>query len=196
LFTGQLAPTYAPDLKLAGVAASAPPTDLAELFRIKGEGTFGKVLSAYALDAWSRVYGHNLDTVFTPVARPIVQRIVRLCIHNSTQALAFLPLTTLLKVAYLKSPPWQTEPWKTLLKQNTLGETRTPAPVFIAQGSADQIVHPPITAAFARHLCGMGEKVDYRVYSGVGHDAGAQSAPDVVKWIADRFAGKPPPTTC
>ena len=42
----------------------------------------------------------------------------------------------------------------------------------------------------------MGEKVEYRVYPGVSHDAGEQSAPDVVTWIADRFAGKPPPSTC
>jgi len=137
LFAGQLAPTYAPDLKLVGVAASAPPTDLKELFRLKGEGRFGKVLSAYALDAWSQVYGHDLETVFTPVARPIVRRMVRLCIHNTTQALAFLPLTQILKIGFLKSPPWQTEPWKTLLQQNTPGQTTTPAPILISQGGAD-----------------------------------------------------------
>jgi hypothetical protein len=55
-----------------------------------------------ALDSWSKVYGHDLDTIFTPVARPVVARI----------------------------------------------------------------------------------------------DAGAESSPDVVKWIADRFGGKPPPSTC
>lgn len=196
LFAGQLAPTYAPDLKLVGVAPSAPPTDLKELFRLRAEGTFGRVLAAYALDSWSRVYGHDLETILTPFARPIVQRMVRLCLHNQTQALAFLPLTTILKVGYLKSPPWQTEPWQTLLTQNTPGETKTPAPIFLAQGGADPLVHPPITATFARHLCSMGDRVEYRVYPGASHDAGAESAPDIVKWIADRFAGKPPPSTC
>jgi alpha-beta hydrolase superfamily lysophospholipase len=196
LFAGQLAPTYAPDLRLVGVAASAPPTDLKELFRLRAEGTFGRVLAAYALEAWSQVYHHDLETILTPVARPIVRRMVRLCLHNQTQALGFLPLSTLLKIGYLRSPPWHTEPWKTLLQQNTPGASRIPAPVFIAQGGADALVHPPITAAFARHLCGMGEKVEYRVYPGVPHDAGAESAPDIVRWIADRFAGKPPPSTC
>jgi hypothetical protein len=42
----------------------------------------------------------------------------------------------------------------------------------------------------------MGEKVVYRVYPGAGHDAGAESSSDVVKWVADRFAGKSPPSTC
>jgi len=67
LFAGQLAPTYAPDLKLVGVAASAPPTDLKELFRLKGEGRFGKVLSAYALDAW---YDRAKTTMFMATDRP------------------------------------------------------------------------------------------------------------------------------
>jgi len=196
LFAGQLAPTYAPDLKLVGVAASAPPTDLKQLFQLNSEGTFGRVLAAYALDTWSQVYHHNLETVFTSLARPIVHRMVRLCMHNQTQALGFLPLTTILKVGYLKRPPWQTEPWKTLLAQNTPGQVKTPAPILISQGGADQLVHPPVTAAFVKQLCRIGEKITYRVYPGVVHDAGAESAADVVTWIAARFAHQPAPSTC
>ncbi len=196
LFTGQLAPTYAPDLKLVGVAASAPPTDLKELFQLKVGLPFGKVLSAFALDAWSKVYHHDLEAIFTPVARPIVHHILRLCIHNQTQVLAFIPLTQLLKISYLKSLPWTTEPWKSLLLQNSPGQTKIPAPVLISQGAADLLVHPSVTAAFAQHLCRLGERVYYRVYPGVGHDAGAQSGPDVTKWIANRFAGAAAPTTC
>jgi acetyl esterase/lipase len=196
LFAGQLAASYAPDLTLMGVAASAPPTDLKELFRIRGEGTFGRVLAAYALDSWSRVYGHDLESVFAPVARPVVNRMVKLCMHNQTQMLGLLPLTAVLRVRYLKSPPWKAEPWKTLLQQNTPGETRTNAPLFITQGGADALVPPSLTAAFAKHLCAMGETVEYRVYPGVPHDAGAQSAPDVARWIAARFAGRPPPSNC
>jgi hypothetical protein len=41
----------------------------------------------------------------------------------------------------------------------------------------------------------MSDTVVYRVYLGVGHDAGAESSTDVVKWVAGRFAGKPPPST-
>ncbi|HEX8919648.1 MAG TPA: lipase family protein [Chloroflexota bacterium] len=110
--------------------------------------------------------------------------------------LAFLPLTTILKVGYLKSPPWQTEPWRTLLQQNAPGLTRIPAPVLISQGGADQLVPPSITASFVKEQCRRGGKVEYRVYPGVGHDAGAESASNVVTWIADRFSGKPPPSNC
>ena len=33
LFTGELAPEYAPELKLVGIAVAAPATDLVELFK-------------------------------------------------------------------------------------------------------------------------------------------------------------------
>jgi len=196
LFTGQLAGDYAPDLKLFGVAASAPPADLKELLRLNLEGIFGKVLSAFAFDSWSQVYGHNLEQVFKPVARPIVHRLVRYCIHNAKQSLAVIPLAQVLKIGYLKGLPWQIEPWKTIVKQNTPGQTKIPAPILISQGGADLLVHPPITAAFVKHLCSVGERVVYRVYPGVPHDAGAASSSDAVRWTADRFAGKPAPSTC
>jgi alpha-beta hydrolase superfamily lysophospholipase len=110
--------------------------------------------------------------------------------------LSTLPLTQLLKIGFLKSPPWNADPWKTLLKENTPGAMKIPAPVLISQGGADPLVHPSITAAYVKHLCAMAEKVRYHVYPGVVHDAGAESAPDVTQWVADRFAGRPPSSTC
>jgi hypothetical protein len=46
-------------------------------------------------------------------------------------------------------------------------------------------------------LCTEGETVDLRVLKGTAHlDAGHVAVPDVAQWIADRFAGKPAPSTC
>jgi hypothetical protein len=39
--------------------------------------------------------------------------------------------------------------------------------------------------------------INLRILPGTTHlDAGHVAAPDVVEWIADRFAGAPSPTTC
>jgi alpha-beta hydrolase superfamily lysophospholipase len=55
LFAAQIAPTYAPELDVVGVAPGEPATELATLLgRASGEG--GKVLTAFAVHAWSRVY--------------------------------------------------------------------------------------------------------------------------------------------
>jgi Secretory lipase len=43
-------------------------------------------------------------------------------------------------------------------------------------------------------LCAQGETIDVRILTGTAHlDAGQVSVPDVVQWIADRFAGRPAP---
>ena len=45
--------------------------------------------------------------------------------------------------------------------------------------------------------CKNGERVELRLYPGVAHlVTGHEAAPAVLRWIAERFAGKPPPTTC
>jgi dipeptidyl aminopeptidase/acylaminoacyl peptidase len=94
-------------------------------------------------------------------------------------------------------PSWETEPWKTILEMNNPGATRTNAPLLIIQGDADPIVAPDVTARLADELCAEGETVDLRPLTGTAHlDAGHVAVPDVVQWIADRFAGKPAPTTC
>ena len=53
LYTGELAASYAPDLKLVGVAAAAPATYLIELFDADKSSPAGKELTAMALYSWS-----------------------------------------------------------------------------------------------------------------------------------------------
>jgi acetyl esterase/lipase len=198
LFTGQQATSYAPELKLLGVAAAAPATDLQELFEANRNTPFGRILSAYTIDTWSQVYPQlHLDQVVTRAAQPIVKRLAKICITERKGFLAVGVLQLALKLSYLKQLPWETEPWKGLIAENTPGRTEIRAPIIIAQGDADPLVRPAINAAFARRLCSDGERVDYRTYPGVMHvDAGPKTAADVAAWIAQRFAGAAAPSTC
>ncbi len=198
LFTGQLASTYAPELHLVGVAAGAPVPNLVDLFKVNIKTAVGKILIAMALQSWAKVYDDaNLDQIVTPVARPIVAKIARNCLYNQKQILASAPGSLALGLTFLHTPPWETEPWKTIVATNDPGATPTRAPILIAQGSADTIVAPNITERFVDKLCSNGETVELRLYPGVTHlDTGHVAAPDVAKWIADRFAGKTAPTSC
>jgi alpha-beta hydrolase superfamily lysophospholipase len=198
LFTGQDAASYAPELSLAGVAVAAPATKLGALFEVNRDTTFGRVLSAYVLASWSRVYPRlHLDQVVTPVARPVVRQIARICLVGEGGLVGSAVTTQLLRISYLRAPPWETEPWKGVFALNTPGSRRTPAPLLIAQGEADRLVRPEVTAAFVEELCQRGDKVDYRTYPGVEHlDAGPATVAEVAQWIAGRFAGEPAATTC
>jgi uncharacterized membrane protein HdeD (DUF308 family)/pimeloyl-ACP methyl ester carboxylesterase len=56
LFTGQRAPTYAPELDLVAVAGLAPASELAVFIEANDGTTFGNLLGAYAVVAWDRAF--------------------------------------------------------------------------------------------------------------------------------------------
>ncbi len=198
LFTGQLASTYAPELNLVGVAAGGPVPNLRDLFAVNIETTVGRVLIAMALSSWARVYDDaSLDQIVTPLARPFVRRIARNCLYGSNQILASVPGALALGLTFLSKPPWGVEPWETILEMNNPGGERTNIPILLVQGDADPIVAPDVTERLADMLCAAGETVDLRLLPGVGHiQTGEVAAPDVLEWLADRFAREPAATTC
>jgi pimeloyl-ACP methyl ester carboxylesterase len=198
LFTGELAASYAPELQLVGVAAGAPPSDLEDLFAVNIKTTVGRILIAMALQSWAKVYDDaSLDQIVTPVARPLVASIAKNCLYNQKQILSSVPAALALDLTFLHTPLWETEPWRTILETNAPGATRTNAPILITQGDADPIIAHDVTARLVDRLCAAGETVDFRTLPGTAHlDAGQVAVPDVLQWVADRFAGKPPPSTC
>lgn len=193
LFTGEFA-AAAPELTLVGVAAAAPPTDLAALFDRNLGTTFGNVLATFAFVQWSRVYpGARLGQIVAPLARPVARAIASYCIQEERQSGSILPGALVSRVTFLSHQPKETEPWRSLVARNSLGDRSIAAPVLITQGDADPLVRPDVTAAFVARRCAAGEVVELRRYPGVGHvPAGPVTAPDVAAWLADRFAGKLP----
>lgn len=74
---------------------------------------------------------------------------------------------------------------------------RNSVPVFLAQGVMDQIVEPRPTRDYVGKLCRAGIKVDYVEEPWTSHDATARnSARSAVAWLAARFAGQNPTSTC
>ena len=198
LFTGQESASYAPELRLAGVAVAAPATDLKELFEANRTTTFGRVLSAYALHTWSQVYPQlRLDQVATRLSQPTIRRMANICLNSRNGLISAAGASLALKVHYLRALPWEVEPWKGLLARNSPGAVNIPAPLLIVQGGADPLVRPAITSAFVERLCRQGQRVEYRTLPGVGHvDAGPKAAAAATIWILARFAGDPAASTC
>ena len=197
LFAGQLAASYAPELELSGVAAIAPATNLAVLLEDDLSERAGRILGAYALWSWSRVYGAPLEEVVSGSDLSSIDRTARDCVESEgeTDRAAFdslpLPRDMLLPGAL------SLEPWKRLLEENRPGRARIGKPVYVAQGSEDTIVRPSVTSDFVAALCRSGETVRYEVFPGVDHlRAGRASATSAVQWMRDRLDGKPAKNGC
>jgi acetyl esterase/lipase len=190
LFAGLLATRYAPELRLAGVAAAAPATDLARLLDddIRTDG--GRNLTAMTLWSWSRVYDAPLSNVVQPEAIPVVDHLASLCIERWFDLVSRHFPTIALRHGFLETEDFgEVQPWRTLLALNTPAVLPEQIPVFLAQGSADKLVRPDVTAAYAEALCRNGNSVQLDVVDGAGHAFIARdAAPAAVAWIAARFA--------
>ena len=89
------------------------------------------------------------------------------------------------------------EPWKTLAMRNTPGPLPSGIPLFLAQGTADNLVRPDVTKAYFERQCKAGSKVRMIWLPNEGHGfAGRDSADNAVEWMAGRFAGEPAPDDC
>ena len=90
------------------------------------------------------------------------------------------------------------------LAPNSTGRRPVAGPILLLQGDADVVILRAATDRVAASLCREGDTVDYGTYPGLGHDTipgqvtgvddGAM--PDILSWIASRFAGQPAPSTC
>jgi acetyl esterase/lipase len=198
LFTGQIAKAYAPELRLVGVAAAAPATELAALFEADLDTETGNTLSAMALWSWSKYFNHPIGDLVAPADMGAFEQVAHDCLETGAQALALEEAAAPLgENGFLKADPTKIEPWRGIMQRNTPGAAPPGAPVYIAQGSADTTVHPDITKRFAEGLCRHGHPVSMAWFAGVTHTYIARdAAPDAVRWIADRFAGEAPPSDC
>ncbi|HEX5778545.1 MAG TPA: lipase family protein [Xanthobacteraceae bacterium] len=198
LFSGILARRYAPELRLAGVAAAAPATELGELFRADIRGPTGKVLGAFALWSWSNLYKIPLDNVVLERSMLVFERVAGFCNDTPRQVTRLIfaeqPLE---REGFLAVDVTKIQPWKRIMDENTPGALPAGVPVFLAQGTADSVVRPGVTAQYMRVLCGKGTPVAFVAVPGGDHDASAEyGAGPAMAWIADRFAGAPPPNNC
>ncbi|MCA6119312.1 alpha/beta fold hydrolase [Bradyrhizobium sp. WSM 1738] len=198
LYTGLIAKTYAPELNLAGVAAAAPATSLVTLMGDDFKTSGGKNLTAMTLWSWSRVYGAPIEKVVLPEAMPTVDRLADECIESIFDILARRRTEKPLEQHFLSVPNIAvTEPWRSLAMRNTPSPLSSGIPLFLSQGTTDDIVRPDVTRAYMERQCRAGSKVTMMWVQGVGHGFVARDSADAaVTWMMDRFAGKPAPSDC
>ena len=198
LFAGMMASVYAPELKLLGVAAAAPATDLAKLMSDDINSIGGKNITAMTLWSWHRVYGAAIDNVVDPRAMPAIDRLAQECIEGPFDLIVRQRTGRPLEQYFLMvQDPTKVEPWRSLLEQNSTGVLSPEIPIFLAQGTSDQIIQPAVTQAYMDRLCKAGSKVRMIMLPGIGHGRAAQaSTMAAVNWMTDRFAGKTPPDDC
>jgi hypothetical protein len=185
----ELAGTWGVGLHLLGAAVAAPVTNLA--------GAADGHLTRYQRGLLPLVlYGlqqQHPDLRYTDY------------LSGEAAALApLVPITCGLQARFRALPPTDfrsvsagaADRLRTWLTENALPRQRAAAPLFVAQGTADEIVRSSWTDATVRRACRLGDVIDYVHYDGAGHPAMPVAGPAVLRWLSGRFAGRPAPDNC
>lgn len=197
LWTGVLAPSYAPGVPLAGVAALAPASDLTALVDHLPDVSVGSIFATYVVQAYSEVYDDvTRDDHVRRAARTTFREAARRCLDAtalasvaSAVAIGFRGLVDDLSAG----------PLAARLEEN-VPDGPIEAPVLIAQGGADALILPEVQQGYVDARCAAGQAVDHRTYAGLDHvplvEQGSPLVPDLFAWTWDRFAGEEPTPTC
>lgn len=185
LFAAQAAAEYAPELTVEAVAVAAPAADLSALMDSHLDDVSGVTIGSYAFQAFSEVYadrGAELDAILTPQALAILPEMNRLCLLSNLGELHTIAAPVVGR--FVTTDPTQTEPWASLLRENSAGGSAFAAPLFVAQGLDDQLVLPEDTERFIDQERALGVEVEYRTVSLADHGTIAYLAlPELNAWL-------------
>lgn len=189
LWAGIKAPTYAPDIKLRGVAALAPASDLVALTRENGASGFGKLISGFVYQAYSRVYPDVAALPVKPWAKIAIEDMARRCIIDRKALWTIAELWLLRKQSLLPAGV-TSKALEHRLHQNSPFEPIR-APLLLAQGGADESISSAVQRMFARSRCLTGQSLRYIEYPGIDHmglvAANSPLNADLLAWSSARL---------
>jgi pimeloyl-ACP methyl ester carboxylesterase len=170
LFAGELAPTYAPDLHVVGVAAAAPATNLSLIVHIAPQTNITGVV-AFQLEAlwsWARTY-HDLPAaeVLTPRGIAAAPGLIAGCLGDTDRALKAQSLVgpDLFNAGLTADPIVISH-----AQANDPGRVKIGVPVLVVQGNADTTVPPSLTDSYVQKMaCPIGDTIDYEKFPGATH---------------------------
>jgi uncharacterized membrane protein HdeD (DUF308 family)/pimeloyl-ACP methyl ester carboxylesterase len=198
LWTGVLAPSYAPDVNVQGVAALAPASDLVGLMDALPTVPGGNIFAAYTVSAYADTYEDvDMADYVVPGGQETIREISDRCLAEPAM---FVSILSSLAVDF--------SVFRSDLDSGPLGERfemNTPpfeieAPLLLAQGAADSLVKPEVQAQYVADMCASGQQVDYRTYEGLDHvplvEADSPLIPELVEWTNATLEGADPISSC
>lgn len=198
LWTGMLASHYAPELRIDGVAALAPATDLHGLVQVVEESRIGTLFAVYVVAAYASVYP---DVDHADYVRPGAQLLVREMAQRCLSERGILVSAG--QALLLDQPIWSSDPTTGALGARLSENIPTgavEAPLLIGQGLADELITPEMQARYVAGRCASGQAVDFRTYPGRDHlslvAADSPAVEELLAWTTQRLEGEPAGDTC
>lgn len=191
LVTGEQAAERLPDAELLGTVAIAPGAELGTDF---GDALQIRIITTMVLvGVAAEDPSVDLADYLSPPAVEAAASIEEGCVGdilNTMPAVAGAP-------DYWVTDPRTSPVGEAWLEANDPGQVVADAPLLVVQGGQDILVVPARTDALIERLCGIGQVVELLEVPEGDHDTVTGLAEDdITAWVAARFAGEDPTTTC
>lgn len=185
----ELQPSYAPDVALAGAFVGAAPADYRAMFR-HVDGSSLAFLMGYAAIGFGRAYpALHIERYLTALGRRTFAQLRKTCIVDAIVGGQLMPQQ---RSAYFTADPFAIPAFRRRLHQNTLGRTAPRAPVLLGVGRNDEVIPYAVMAELYRDYCALGVEARFRTVPLAEHvTGGAFISPAAMRFLADRFAGRP-----
>jgi hypothetical protein len=190
-WAAELAPAYAPELNIAGVASGGTPADFEAAVR-QIDGSIASGLVLLASTGLTRAYPEML-ALLNDAGREMVQRIGDMCVGDAVSAFPFRRLNE-----FTTSKDPLAEPVaETVLELNHLGRQTPTAPVFLYHSIFDELIPFASVQTLQADWCRGGGHVTLYPDALSEHSSLAVSgSPLAVNYLGSRFAGVDVPATC
>lgn len=192
-WAAQLAPRYAPGLRLRGVAMGGAPANLQAVAANINGSAFFAFLGGAALGFNAAYPAQHLLSDLTPAGRAALAQLDTMC---QEQALATYAGKRIEDYTAGGINPIGEARWQRVLTANGLGASKPQVPVLQYHGLADEVIPWQVEAALHRQWCAMGVTTLFTSYPGDHVTAHAEAQAQVVSWLRARFANNPAPSNC
>lgn len=198
LWAAQIAPDYAPDLRIRGTAVMAPvtnPSALAGRLLSAPEDAEStallSVLVSWVLVPYSDTYPDvHLTRYVAPGAERIVREMTQRCPSEPGALVSVLAALGVANDRPLYEGNLTAGPLGRRLAENAV-EGPLGAPLLVAWGSDDEVIPTVLQEEFVLSMCEAGESTRWGVYAGVDHTGimlpESRFLPRLMNWTDARF---------
>ena len=197
-WAAELQPTYAPDVKMIGLAAGGVPANLQAI----GEFDNASVGTAFGLDGLiglSAAYPEefNLASFSNAAGLEAAGKLLSECAIQSLREFRDINSAeyTIGNKSFTQLEA-EHPAIETIIYEQQLGTKAVPVPVYHYHGLEDEFVPVKQDVELHQKWCELGVKDDFQLYPGDHLLTDPTAIPNVIKWIEERVAGKTAPSTC
>ncbi len=201
-WASELAPAYAPELNIVGVAEGGIPVDYAHnLTYINGDNDGWAGVIPAVLVGVSRAYGINLNTYLSAYGQQVVGQVTDECINNFAGSYPGLTIQQLLKPQYQNflAIPTFASVINSLIMGSAPGDPTEPLFMGVgnSDGTGDGVMVAADVEALAHEYCQQGVPVEFSEYQNLDHEeAIAPFESGALAFLQARFSGSAPVNGC